>query len=49
LAVVGGFVYRVIQDFSISLFISFGYPILIGVIAPATLLLIASSYSYKKI
>jgi lipopolysaccharide export system permease protein len=49
LAVVGGFVYRVIQDFSISLFISFSYPILIGVIAPATLLLIASSYSYKKI
>ena len=49
LAVVGGFVYKVIQDFSISFFISFSYPIFIGVIAPAILLLVASSYSYKKI
>ena len=49
LAVVGGFVYKVIQDFSISFFISFSYPIFIGVIAPAILLLIASIYSYKKI
>ena len=49
LAVVGGFVYKVIQDFSISFFISFSYPILIGVIAPAVLLLITSIYLYKKI
>jgi lipopolysaccharide export LptBFGC system permease protein LptF len=49
LAVVGGFVYKVIQDFSISFFISFSYPIFIGVIAPAILLLIASTYLYKKI
>lgn len=49
IAVVGGFSYKVIQDFSISFFISFGYPVFIGVVMPAIVLLMASLFLYKRI
>jgi lipopolysaccharide export LptBFGC system permease protein LptF len=49
IAFVGGFSYKVIQDFSISFFISFGYPVLIGVVMPAIVLLISSLFLYKRI
>jgi lipopolysaccharide export system permease protein len=48
-AVFGGFLYRIFQDLSISISISYSLPILIGVIAPASILLILSIYSYKRI
>ena len=48
-AFVGGFLYKVIQDFSISFFISYGYSVAIGVILPSFIILIMSTYLYKKI
>ena len=48
-AVLGGFIYKMIQDFSASIFISYSYPIVIGVIAPAVFLLIFSIFLYKRI
>ena len=49
LAVVGGFLYRISQDLSVSIFISYNLPILIGVVMPACILVLLSIYSYKKI
>ena len=48
-AFVGGFLYKVIQDFSISFFISYGYSVAIGVVLPSFIILIMSTYLYKKI
>ena len=48
-AVFGGFLYRIFQDLSISISISYNTPVLIGVIAPAIILLILSFFSYRKI
>ena len=49
LAVLGGFLYRISQDLSASIFISYNLPILIGVVIPACILVLISIYSYKKI
>jgi len=49
LAVVGGFLYRISQDLSVSIFISYNLPILIAVVMPACTLILISIYSYKKI
>ena len=49
LSVIGAFIYKVIQDFSISLAISINYSVLVGVITPAFMLLISSIFLYKKI
>jgi lipopolysaccharide export system permease protein len=49
LSVIGAFIYKVFQDFSISLAISINYSILAGVVVPALILLISSFYLYKKI
>ncbi len=48
-AVLGAFIYKIIQDFSASIFISYSYTIVIGVIAPAFILLILSIFLYKRI
>ena len=48
-AVFGGFLYRIFQDLSISISISYSMPVLIGVITPAVILLMLSIYSYKQI
>ena len=48
-AVFGGFLYRIFQDLSISISISYNTPVLIGVIAPAIILLILSFFFYRKI
>ena len=48
-AVVGAFIYKICQDLSIGIFISYGLPVLIGVIFPSILLLLMSIRSYKKI
>ena len=48
-AVFGGFLYRIFQDLSISISISYSIPVLIGVITPAVILLMLSIYSYKQI
>lgn len=49
LSVVGAFIYKIFQDFTISFSIATNLSILIGVIAPALLLLIMSIFSYKRI
>ena len=49
LSVIGAFIYKVFQDFSISLAISINYSVLAGVLVPALILLIPSFYLYKKI
>ena len=49
LSVIGAFIYKVFQDFSISLAISINYSVLAGVVVPALILLITSFYLYKKI
>jgi len=49
LSVIGAFIYKVFQDFSISLAISINYSVLAGVVVPALILLIPSFYLYKKI
>jgi len=48
-AVVGAFIYQLIQDLTSSIFISFGLPVILGVILPSLVLLAASAVSYKKI
>jgi lipopolysaccharide export LptBFGC system permease protein LptF len=49
LSVVGAFIYKVFQDFSVSLAIAINYSVLTGVVIPALILLISSLYLYKKI
>ena len=48
-AVAGAFIYQLIQDLSIGIFISYKLPVLIGVIVPIVILVILSIVSYKKI
>ena len=48
-AVVGAFIYKISQDLSIGIFISYGLPVLIGVITPSIFLIAMSFRSYKKI
>ena len=48
-AVVGAFIYQLIQDLTSGIFISFGLPVILGVILPSLVLLAASAVSYKKI
>ena len=48
-AVVGAFIYKISQDLSIGIFISYGLPVLIGVIIPSIFLIAMSFRSYKKI
>ena len=48
-AVIGAFIYKLIQDLSIGLFISYGLPVLIGVLIPSIILIAFSIFSYKKI
>ncbi|MAR95866.1 MAG: permease [Gammaproteobacteria bacterium] len=48
-SVIGAFVYNLIQDLSIGIFISYGFSILIGVIIPSAILIILAIFSYKKI
>jgi lipopolysaccharide export LptBFGC system permease protein LptF len=49
LSVVGAFIYKVFQDFTISFSIATNLSVLIGVIAPALLLLIMSIFFYRRI
>ena len=49
LSVVGAFLYKIIQDFSISLAIATNFSVFIGVIAPAVFLSLASLFLYKRI
>ena len=48
-AVMGAFVYKISQDLSIGIFISYGLPVLIGVIIPSLLLIVMSIRHYKNI
>ena len=48
-AVVGAFIYKISQDLSIGIFISYELPVLIGVIIPSIFLIAMSFRSYKKI
>tara|TARA_Y100000746_G_C15445011_1_gene424601 strand:- start:176 stop:1228 length:1053 start_codon:yes stop_codon:yes gene_type:complete len=48
-AVTGAFIYRLIQDLSLGIFISYNLSVLIGAIIPIALLFILSIISYKKI
>jgi len=48
-AVVGAFIYKISQDLSIGIFISYGLPVLVGVIIPSIFLIAMSFRSYKKI
>ena len=48
-AVIGAFIYKLIQDLSIGVFISYGLPVLIGVLIPSIILIAFSIFSYKKI
>ena len=47
--VIGAFIYKLIQDLSIGVFISYGLPVLIGVLIPSIILIAFSIFSYKKI
>jgi lipopolysaccharide export LptBFGC system permease protein LptF len=49
LSVVGAFIYKVFQDFTISFSIAMNLSVLIGVMAPALLLLIMSIFFYRRI
>jgi lipopolysaccharide export LptBFGC system permease protein LptF len=49
LSVVGAFIYKILQDFTISFSIATNLSVLIGVVAPASLLLLMSIVSYRKI
>jgi lipopolysaccharide export system permease protein len=49
LSVVGAFIYKVFQDFTISFSIATNLSVLIGVIAPALVLLIMSIFLYRRI
>ena len=48
-AVTGAFIYKISQDLSIGVFISYGLPVFIGVALPSILLMLMSIKSYKKI
>lgn len=48
-AVIGAFVYNLAQDLSIGIFISYGLPVLIGIIIPSIILVVLSIFSYKRI
>ena len=48
-AVTGAFVFRLLQDLSVGIFISYSLPVLIGVIIPIAVLILLSIFSYKKI
>mgnify|MGYP005691222415 FL=1 len=48
-AVVGAFIYKLFQDLTIGVFISYGMPTIIGVIIPIFILLIISIIAYKRI
>ena len=48
-AVIGAFIYNLIQDLSIGVFISYGLPVLIGVLIPSIILIAFSIFSYKRI
>ena len=45
-AVIGAFIYKLIQDLSIGVFISYGLPVLIGVLIPSIILIAFSIFSY---
>ena len=48
-SVAGAFIYKISQDLSIGIFISYGLPVFIGVIIPSILLIFMSFKSYQKI
>jgi len=48
-AVLGAFLFKLFQDLSIGVFISYSMPVFIGVILPSVILLLMSISSYKKI
>jgi len=48
-AVIGAFIYKLVQDLSVGAFISYGLPVLIGVLIPLIILITLSIFSYKKI
>ena len=49
IAVTGAFIYKLFQDLSIGIFISYQLPIYIGVILPSLMLLLMSFLSFKRI
>ena len=48
-AVLGAFLFKLFQDLSIGIFISYSLPVFIGVIMPSVILALMSISSYKKI
>ena len=48
-AVIGAFIYNLVTDLSIGIFISYGLPVLIGIIIPSIILVVLSIFSYKRI
>ena len=48
-AVLGAFLFKLFQDLSIGIFISYSLPVFIGVILPSVILALMSISSYKKI
>ena len=48
-AVFGAFIYKLLQDLSIGIFISYNLPMLFGVILPAMILALLSLDAYRKI
>ena len=49
IAVLGAFLFKLFQDLSIGIFISYSLPVFIGVILPSVILALMSISSYKKI
>lgn len=48
-AVIGAFIYKLLQDLSIGVFISYGFPVYLGVILPSIILFFMSIRAYQKI
>ena len=49
ISIVGAFIYRLIQDLSASVFISYNLPVVIGIALPSMILIILSLRFYKNI
>ena len=49
ISVLGAFIYKICLDLSIGIFISYGFPVLIGVLIPSILIIVLSFKSYQNI
>ena len=49
ISVLGAFIYKIFQDLSTGIFISYGFPVLIGVLIPSIFIIFLSFKSYRNI